>query len=723
MDDIEHNEPIFGLAEECETLFAEQISRLNDVDEPNGATILSELNQRFAAWAAFLGVFAESRICLDHRLRRHVEIQDQVLLLLDLVQRNLTFLFEPDHSPERMEMESLDEIKQLQVSISSLEAISGAIERLNHLGIAIRQSSVTSQTTKTRKFAETFDFTSFEEIANLSLRTLYTDASEGLLEQLTRCMTETYALFLRRKSRQERLKAPRNQIMLSPIQGQSATDANVGSPTKTENQVPEPGRYLNSEGLRSTPPRAFYKLPHSEPTSVDTQEVKSKFRKMLSPCSKAKTISILVNRVDYPQPTKGSLTCDWCFSPLPTDSLVGVNWRHHVNEDHKPYVCISEKCSESLPRYATSTQWFQHMLTTHGQNWHQEVHAPWSWVCPLGREQGAAFSKPFDLVAHLKECHEDGLSESAIQAMSKQSRVRCPRPRDMCPLCCRSIKDQDDHLAKDTENDSRGSCSNEPHYTGNLGCSRLLFKPDMGQKMSDQNCRDGHETEQPEPEIVVNPCSSKPPSVEAIASHVAAHLQNVMLLTLRLISIDVAIEVSAGGQSVSGEIDDQSSWVGSGNTDPDQEMKILADFPIHGELMMEPADMTPSEDLVPDSEFIDWHGIPGYYGGPIEDRFPLDSEWEKYRDELKSLWLDKRWTLKQVQEHMSQAHNFSKSESQFIRQFKRWGFKKYLTDPEWNSVARRAGKRKREGKEPGSVRVNGKLISESNIRKQKSGYS
>lgn len=36
------------------------------------------------------------------------------------------------------------------------------------------------------------------------------------------------------------------------------------------------------------------------------------------------------------------------------------------------------------------------------------------------------------------------------------------------------------------------------------------------------------------------------------------------------------------------------------------------------------------------------------------------AEWEKYRDELKSLWLDKRWTLKRVQEYMSQAHNLCK---------------------------------------------------------------
>lgn len=91
MQAIKDNEPIFQLAAECERLYAEHISRLHDDDEPNGATMLSELNQRFAAWAAFLGVFAESNLCLDRRLRHHVEIEDQVLRLLDIMHRNLTY--------------------------------------------------------------------------------------------------------------------------------------------------------------------------------------------------------------------------------------------------------------------------------------------------------------------------------------------------------------------------------------------------------------------------------------------------------------------------------------------------------------------------------------------------------------------------------------------------------------------------------------------------------
>jgi hypothetical protein len=58
---IEDQEPIFGLATDCETLFANRINTLHDNDELDSAKLLSELYQRFAAWAIFLGV-SPSRI-------------------------------------------------------------------------------------------------------------------------------------------------------------------------------------------------------------------------------------------------------------------------------------------------------------------------------------------------------------------------------------------------------------------------------------------------------------------------------------------------------------------------------------------------------------------------------------------------------------------------------------------------------------------------------------
>lgn len=345
-------EPIFDLAGECERLFASQVTKLHDCDEQNGAKLLLDLNQRFLAWAAFLGVFAESNVCLDRKLRHHVEIQDQVLLLLDIMRRNLAYcivlsftergaeltagiVFDSDQPSDHMDVNSNDNNQlssnDTKLSISSLEAISEAVDRLNHLGVAIRQSSVVSQATKARAFAEQFDLNSFERVAYVSLQTLYADASQGLLEQLARSMTETYARFLHRKSRQGRLQTrrPRAQISnsLYAIVENQALDADEDMQMSNTINPPELNTDISTQMPQFPPPQITRVLPLSEPTSIDSQEVRTRFKKLLNPSIKSKTMSILANQVDYPRPAKGSLVCDWCFTPICVDSADGARWR------------------------------------------------------------------------------------------------------------------------------------------------------------------------------------------------------------------------------------------------------------------------------------------------------------------------------------------------------------------------------------------------------------
>lgn len=265
------------------------------------------------------------------------------------------------------------------------------------------------------------------------------------------------------------------------------------------------------------------------------------------------------------------------------------------------------------------------MLNTHGQSWHREVHAPSSWVCPLCTEEDVSSSKPIDLTAHLHDFHEGTFTESQIHAIVRQSRFRFPRSRDMCPLCCLYITDQHDSFSKETDNGSGESSSKNPHKASLRG-SRKRSKPETGYGQSDQNSRDGLETtaEHQEPKTTVDPCSSNPVSLEAIASHIAAHLQGVILLTLRLISIDVVMDISGDNQSASGATDDRSSWVASGKRDLDQEIHNMEDFSLQGEGEIGIDNIPPPEDIVPDSEYIDWHGIPRYCEAFL-DNLPLEA--------------------------------------------------------------------------------------------------
>lgn len=57
------------------------------------------------------------------------------------------------------------------------------------------------------------------------------------------------------------------------------------------------------------------------------------------------------------------------------------------------------------------------------------------------------------------------------------------------------------------------------------------------------------------------------------------------------------------------------------------------------------------------------------------------------------------------------------SNEQYIRQFKKWSFKKNLTSEDWKFIAHRREKRKREGKDPGPVQKDGNVIPEHKVRR------
>ena len=82
------DDTIYELACECEGLFSQTYKQLK-VRASDVVNLFNEYQHRFVAWAAYLGVFAEKNICLDRRLRRHPEVQDLIVRLLDVVSLNL----------------------------------------------------------------------------------------------------------------------------------------------------------------------------------------------------------------------------------------------------------------------------------------------------------------------------------------------------------------------------------------------------------------------------------------------------------------------------------------------------------------------------------------------------------------------------------------------------------------------------------------------------------
>ncbi|KEY69191.1 hypothetical protein S7711_01650 [Stachybotrys chartarum IBT 7711] len=590
---VEDEEPIFKLASECEELFSEQVERLEEENQSNGAKVLREYQQRFAAWASFLGVFSGPEVCLDRRLRCHFDIQEQILRILDILERNLSDFFEPEPFQDPRQEETKNSGQGFQqrhqaIAPDSLIAIAEAVGRLVHLGKAIRQSPAPSQVLRARRFAESFNSTSFEQVAYAALKSLYADATQSLLEQLVRSMAETYVQFRYRQSRQESLRPRRLIRSVSKIE-ENGSDISSTQPLGMARGKNKLSRKLQNtiEPLRSSVVSEY------APTSLDSREARSKWRRrLLGVSGEKKTKSILSRQVDYPRPSKDAPICEWCFSPVPEDELEGEKWRQHVNDDHKPYVCISEDCAESTPRYASSADWFQHMINTHGQAWHQAVHSPPSWVCPLC-DENAVFSKPDYLTNHIAEIHGGTFTEPQVQAIVHQGQLRANRAPDICPFCCFSMKMEQETISR--KRDADVLLQEDSSTLTIVGENPKRIKTARG--YSQLNYHNSHILRPPQENVpLVERTESSGSSLdyEAVSAHIAGHLQCIMLITLRILSLDINGDVPIEINTISGESQNESLLASLGQSDSELEL----DHAEHS-----PSSFNPGEDIGLDDDY------------------------------------------------------------------------------------------------------------------------
>jgi hypothetical protein len=248
------------------------------------------------------------------------------------------------------------------------------------------------------------------------------------------------------------------------------------------------------------------------------------------------------------------------------------------------------------------------MTGEHGSDWHRDVHAPSSWVCPLCIDEEARFSGSESLSDHIQSYHGGIFNDQQVKAIVRQSKFASPRAPSSCPLCCFPIVDPQAQATL-PERKSTGEPSEGQQY---------VSKPD---KSGPKRLRIDTSQKQPTERTI---------DATTIAAHMTAHLQSIMLLTLRLMSIEASLDETTKSQSEVSETDHQSSWASSEPRDLDTDMP---DDPKGG--YQEDDDYraeskgssSPLED-VPDSVYIDWSHVFITRGdGPrAESRHPIVQE-------------------------------------------------------------------------------------------------
>lgn len=192
----------------------------------------------------------------------------------------------------------------------ALQAIDEALTELSYIGIAIRQSPKTTETSRARRYAAQYsDLSSIESIAFLAVETLYPNASETLQLQLSTSMVDRYARIL--------FRAPRHELLKMDTRHQTV-DQDEGSknvqPITFLQPKDQPDEYL--------PPRPDDqnrgKLPSNfAPTSIDPIRFRMNLSEVRKPKSASGGTTAVLGRNQEPAVPNfdgnSEIQCQWCF--------------------------------------------------------------------------------------------------------------------------------------------------------------------------------------------------------------------------------------------------------------------------------------------------------------------------------------------------------------------------------------------------------------------------
>lgn len=170
-------------------------------------------------------------------------------------------------------------------------------------------------------------------------------------------------------------------------------------------------------------------------------------------------------------------------------------------------------------------------MKLHNWRWYQKTYLTPGWVCPLCGPSNNVYNNPNALYSHLTESHSGNFSSTELEAISRQSKIEQPRAWNDCLLCCFMINERKSEDKSAVSKQQNGQ--EEQVIVKNLRSHFEMASPDhsgLDLDLSDTSS-DSDSAESPQQRMQRRGRSN------AIARHVAAHLQVLMLLTLRFVAL------------------------------------------------------------------------------------------------------------------------------------------------------------------------------------------
>ncbi|KAL8294674.1 hypothetical protein RB597_007721 [Gaeumannomyces tritici] len=500
--------PIAATTGNCEASFSRCILRLESNGEEKTATELRRLEAKFLDWRGYLGVFARGSASLDHRLGRHAQQRDLVLLTLDMLDMSLAQMStNPDDSESDESSDGEADRRKIE-----LDGVRKSVNELSRLAIHIRLSPTSSLDARVQAFAarKAAEIAPFETLAMLAVKHLYPDSTDSIRRLLGKAMTDLYARLLYWKYHDRKLRLDRRREArvpaqrevfpqgppAAPHQSRTPTKSEISSPSKPEESRVSLGTDLLSDTIPSNP-ASHVVIPFYE-SNVPIRR-------------RAGASTVLGSKARFPKPPKlqggeSSLPCPLCRKIFPGTSFDDIVWwRQHVNDDLTPFVCLVEVCSESC-RYASRAEWKAHTTQHHDD------------FCSRNRVSRAR--------DYMQES-QDASGPGSIMSHDEAS--------DSCPICCRPLIEP-----RSCPNQAVAAQKPPSHPSQELSASDLRTKNARKSVRFDAAAShpatvSEHLDEAPQILADVAPSSTARTYKNSLLDHIAEHMQSLALLTVRLV--------------------------------------------------------------------------------------------------------------------------------------------------------------------------------------------
>jgi hypothetical protein len=361
---------ISSLLIECLSLFNAQVARddlvTHDAEVPQSLW-LDELG-RLRVWAANIGAHQIGQSSLDYRLRDASHIKDQIIRLLERLQRLLVDLKEvfgaPREEPEDQFSDDEDTTELEQIYNGFVEVISSLFQ----MSMLIRRPARHDRLLGAKKE----DCVAFEPYDRQHVLEKYPRANATVGDRLGSAISRRRADLKYRERHHAKLSQGINHVQIA---GNKHDRGSTVFSETIATEFKEPNIQFDETGSHSG----------------------------VSQTSYAPTLLEGGNAITVPPPPKESANeqpfeCPYCF--FITTIKNKRSWARHIFRDIMPYVCIFVDCSTPSRLYDSRREWYEHLTDSHiSLSNAGELHE-----CALCREAGfSTLSLERHLGRHLEE--------------------------------------------------------------------------------------------------------------------------------------------------------------------------------------------------------------------------------------------------------------------------------------------------------------------------------